>query len=339
MDLKYLESKYKKYTYFKLNDYIINREIKNYAREKNMILYGGYAIHLLIQKATNNKVKIYDEYDLADIDVYSYDYLKESEEFAKILVHGSDKYHHVKIVSGIGGNTRRLFVNYSNNAIFDVTKIPDVYNLKNLQINNFIVCDPQYIKIDNYKIVTSFLFDNAFRVDKSMYRLQLLEKYYPVTGELLNSIEYPIESPDIPTEGDIIYGGDVVFNIYYKNKKNLTPSDGEELIIMNNGKNYIPVEGVLYKNNTRVMKLNGEIMHQKFKGKHKICSRLMLLYTYYIIRYYHNTHINDKKILKLTQDDKTWDMMADKLFIGSKPVTELIKYTKTQFIHDSSLRS
>ena len=58
--------------------------IKDYIRDNNLIVYGGYAQNALIKKR-DSKGGFYKEIDLADIEFYSYEPLKDLINLCDLL--------------------------------------------------------------------------------------------------------------------------------------------------------------------------------------------------------------------------------------------------------------
>jgi len=105
--------------------YILNyklfEDVKKFIIKKKLILYGGYAINLLLPK----KYKFYKEYTLNDYDCFSKNAKEDAFELANYL---EDKgYKYIEVKKAIHNNTFKVFAEFIQ--IIDITLInEEVYN-------------------------------------------------------------------------------------------------------------------------------------------------------------------------------------------------------------------
>lgn len=89
---------------------------KEYIQQKNLILYGGLALNMVLPKTK----RFYDEYELPDYDFFSYDSKTHAKELA-------DKYHklgykYIEVKPGIHYETYKVYVDFQ--PVADITDIP-----------------------------------------------------------------------------------------------------------------------------------------------------------------------------------------------------------------------
>jgi hypothetical protein len=351
MNVEYLKKKYKKYIKVKEFDEKLDRIVKQFIKDKNLILYGGLAMHILIVNKSNGKDKIYDENDMVDYDVFSYNYVEDAEFFAKML-NSEYGYKKIRIVTGIAKKTRRVFVSLEKDARLDISKINmgELKKLKTVDVSGFLIADPHFLKIDQYQNLSINIFSDMFRMEKSLNRIILMEKYFPIersTNSMENIEIYKRKEKDLIDIGEslstinknhtIVLGGDYVYMLYYG--KNVSESEHEIIIYSNTlipGK-VLGVIGNLYLPNYRILPLYGEFFYNKHKN-YKIVTKMTLLYQYYYLRYHENTKRYDTKIHRLVNDDETWkiyidgEKFPDILVHSDEKVTEKKIPIKTSFI-------
>jgi hypothetical protein len=320
-----MEKKYKKFKWNILNDEKLNKIIENFIKEKKLILYGGLAIDMLIKK--NSKLHYYDEYDLKDYDVFSTNFIDDSNDLANIL--SSNGYKKIAIKTGITGKTRKIFINFNYEAIIDISQIDKNFidNIKIIKINNFRIAEPNYLKIDQYKNVTSDLFRDYFRFQKSYRKILLLEKVFPINEKKMISKKTKINVPDL-SDHEYLIGGDFALNKYYNFEIN------DVIIIFSNTifKEYLPDYGKKYKKNIYIFPLNDFGTFYEEKENIKISSKIHLLYTYYVLKFWHNVSFHDWKITLLFNDDSTFKKRHKILIPENKIIKKKIKRLPTTYI-------
>jgi hypothetical protein len=178
--IKEIEIKKLKDLYNEFNDVI--EIISKFIIKKNLILYGGFVINLILPK----KHRFYKEYTINDYDCFSKNPIKDSFELAKEIKISGFKY--IKIKKAIHNNTYKISV--FGKQFFDITFLDEsVYKLllKYIKNNNNKL---KYYK-DEYKIIPveiikqNLYFELArpiqsgFRWEKIYNRLGLVNKFYP----------------------------------------------------------------------------------------------------------------------------------------------------------------
>lgn len=171
--------------------------VKEYIIKNELIIVGGMAIDLALKTVGLN---IYDEHDIPDYDVYSYDNLFHSQELVKILC--KQNIPDVSMMSAIHNTTIR--VKMSGYTVFDCTYVPkNVYDqIPTISSLGFNIIDPNYQKIDQYNSL-SFLFDitgvsyNIFhRMQKDIDRNNLLvDNFNVVQNKVLIKLSEKISIP------------------------------------------------------------------------------------------------------------------------------------------------
>ena len=157
--------------------------VKTYIKKKNFILYGGYALNLILPK----KFRFYKDYTQADYDCYSYSAKDDIIILAKKLK--KLKYALIKVKLAKHENTFKLYVGTLN--ILDLTQLDiNIYNIY-LKIHNYE--KHNYLLIhytEDFKIIPLYLIKrnihyelarpegSYYRWEKIYNRYILLDKVY-----------------------------------------------------------------------------------------------------------------------------------------------------------------
>jgi len=154
----------------------VSEIIKNFIIEKKRKIYGGYALHLLLQDRNKSEL-IYEENDIYDIDFYSPEPIVDLKELCdKIYLAG------FKPVLGQEAQHKETYSVYVNYQLYcDITYMPNnIYKkLRFMFINNFLLVHPYFLMIDYYRMFTDPL-GSFWRLEKHFERYMLLQKYYPL---------------------------------------------------------------------------------------------------------------------------------------------------------------
>ena len=148
-------------------------KIEHFIREKNLIGYGGTAIHHALPK----EVQFYQSTDIPDYDFFSTDAIRDIQELADRL---SDSFPNVEVKPAMFKGTYKLFVNYL--PLVDMTHIEqELY--QNLWISSFsrdkIHYVPyNYLRMSIYQELSRPLGDVS-RWTKIFQRLALLNQHQP----------------------------------------------------------------------------------------------------------------------------------------------------------------
>lgn len=265
----------------------IRKIIEKYIRDKNLIVYGGFAIDILLRNKTGKG--LYSADDPYDYDVYSKNFDGDAQELAGILKLNGCSW--IRIVTGINGKTRKIFINLIKESIIDFSDHEEDVSLPN-KVDGYRIADPQYMKIDQYKNIHDNLFSFYHRIPKALKKIAQLEKYFPC-----NKKTYTITKNKV----EIKTGMDKVFKI-----EGATSSDiGTVLLCLEKLKDYEVLGGDLIYNYYSSGKLIGipyvyddyedDMFYDilVYEGKQiKIATRFSLIYTYYLEKKY-GEHIND----------------------------------------------
>jgi hypothetical protein len=193
--IKDIEIKKLKDLYSEYNNVI--KLISKFIIKKNLILYGGLVINLLLPK----KHRFYKEYTINDYDCFSKNPIKDAYELAKLIKKSGYKY--IKIKRAVHNNTYKISV--YGKQFFDITFLePSIYDI----LLNYIKNNKNSLKYykDKYKIIPIELvkqnlyfelarpIQSGFRWEKLYNRLELINKFYPTekSNEILKCI--PIKS-------------------------------------------------------------------------------------------------------------------------------------------------
>ena len=193
--IKDIEIKKLKDLYSEYNNVI--KLISKFIIKKNLILYGGLVINLLLPK----KHRFYKEYTINDYDCFSKNPIKDAYELAKLIKKSGYKY--IKIKRAVHNNTYKISV--YGKQFFDITFLePSIYDI----LLDYIKNNKNSLKYykDKYKIIPIELvkqnlyfelarpIQSGFRWEKLYNRLELINKFYPTekSKEILKCI--PIKS-------------------------------------------------------------------------------------------------------------------------------------------------
>jgi hypothetical protein len=179
--IKNIETNKLKKIYKEFNAVI--KTISKFVIKKNLILYGGLVINLILPK----KHRFYKDYTINDYDCFSKNPLEDSYELSEIINKANYKY--IKIRRAVHEKTYRIYV--YGKQIFDITFINEKMYDMLLEYNKKEVKKLKYYK-SKYKIIPldivkqNLYFELArpeqsgFRWEKIYKRLQLLENTYPL---------------------------------------------------------------------------------------------------------------------------------------------------------------
>ena len=210
----------------------VNEIIIKFLKNKKKIIYGGYAQNQLILNK-NKDDGFYKETDLADIEFYSYEPVKDLVELTD-LIH-KEGYLNTQGKSGVHEGTYNLFSNF--HGYCDITYMPkNVYNrCPTIKIDNLIYTDPHFMLVDAFRVYTDLLTSN-FRLSKTFNRFTKLHQYYEFDDNYkFNKIVYKSNIKDLDKiqiyirqniihKSKLIVVGFYAFN-YYVKKTNLNKYD------------------------------------------------------------------------------------------------------------------
>jgi hypothetical protein len=192
--------------------------VKKFIIDKGLILYGGYAIHLLmISKGS----KLYSSETLPDYDFYSPNHIEDSYLLADIL--SIEGYKNISSISAMHILSRRVRVDYD--VVADISYVAkEIFDkLPFVVIDGVKIIDVDFQKIDMHNSLSMpFLnspYENVFnRFKKDITRLDMLNDYYPVELKKIElrpkSVKAQIQkltSLDV----DFLFSGLFVYHIFY----------------------------------------------------------------------------------------------------------------------------
>lgn len=208
-------------------------EILDFIKKNKRKIYGGYAINKLVGDK-NKKDMFYKDYQTPDVDFYSPTPL---EDLINICNHLHSKgFKRVNGKEAGHKDTYSIFVNFQ--LYCDISYVPkNIYNrMPYKEIDGYYYIHPHFITIDYLRMITDPL-ASYWRIEKSIKRFALLQKYYP-----LPEINKPIKVLDSTSDLDravnivdkfltgrksCISVGFTAYNYFIKqskvNNKNITP--------------------------------------------------------------------------------------------------------------------
>ena len=196
----------------------VYKDIKQFIKDKNRIVYGGYAQNELI-RAKNKDDVFYREVDVADIEFYTPDPIGDMIDLCDLLY--QKKYKYIDGKEGVHNETYKIFVNFLNYC--DISYIsPEIYNtIPTITIEGLRMCHPHFMLIDSYRVYTDPM-TGYYRLKKTFTRFTKLISYYPFDENMVyNKIEYDTkEKADvlkfirkkILRSSDLIVVGQYAFN-------------------------------------------------------------------------------------------------------------------------------
>jgi hypothetical protein len=171
----------------------VYKEIIKFIKDKNRIVYGGYAQNELIRAKNENDV-FYREIDLADIEFYTPDPIGDMIDLCDLL-HKS-KYKYVDGKEGVHNETYKIFVNFKNYC--DISYVaPEIYrNIPTITVDGLKLSHPHFMLMDAYRVYTDPM-TSYYRLKKTFTRFTRLINYYPLNENMTyNKIDYKESSAD-----------------------------------------------------------------------------------------------------------------------------------------------
>ena len=209
----------------KVNDRLIKDQkaiisiIESYIKEHQLIVYGGNAQNLAIKKIDPKGV-FYDNKDVHDYDVYSFDPINDAINLTKQIFKTGFK--NILAIEAIHVET--YSIKYYGTALCDFSYMPKYVfdNLPILSVDGFKIVNPYLAYIDFMRMFNDPLTSSSFRWSKNFERFNMMQKYYPLTSKELNNdikdnIDKSIEKDlrkIISKSDSLIYTGIECFNKY-----------------------------------------------------------------------------------------------------------------------------
>lgn len=159
--------------------------IKNYIKKNKKIVYGGFALNLLLIDKSP-KDAFYKEVngaffnwpDIADIEFYSPTPIQDMIDLTEDL--HSQGFKFVEGAEAAHPETYKIFINFINYC--DISYMPTyIYNnLPYIETNGIRCIHPHFMLVDVYRILTDPM-TSYWRLDKPLKRFPKILKYYPLT--------------------------------------------------------------------------------------------------------------------------------------------------------------
>ena len=193
--------------------------IESYVKKHQLIVYGGNAQNLAIKKIDPKGV-FYDDKDVHDYDVYSFDPRTDAIKLTKQIFKAGFK--NILAIEAIHVET--YSIKYYGTPLCDFSYMPKYIfdNLPILSVDGFKIVNPYLAYIDFMRMFNDPLTSSSFRWSKNFERFNMMQKYYPLTSkELKNDIKDNIDKSIekdlrkiISKSDSLIYTGIECFNKY-----------------------------------------------------------------------------------------------------------------------------
>ena len=193
--------------------------IESYIKEHQLIVYGGNAQNLAIKKIDPKGV-FYDDKDVHDYDVYSFDPRTDAINLTKQIFKAGFK--NILAIEAIHVET--YSIKYYGTPLCDFSYMPKYIfdNLPILSVDGFKIVNPYLAYIDFMRMFNDPLTSSSFRWSKNFERFNMMQKYYPLTSkELKNDIKDNLDKSIekdlrkiISKSDSLIYTGIECFNKY-----------------------------------------------------------------------------------------------------------------------------
>jgi len=149
--------------------------IFKFIKENKRKVYGGFALNYLL-KDKDPTAGIYGDEETPDVDFYSPDPLRDLVKLCNTIYQKG--YKDVVGREAIHKETYTLRV--KDLSFCDISYVPrNIYNkMPFREMKNIYITGPEFMVIDYYRILTDIIL-TSFRIEKTVKRLHLLQKYYP----------------------------------------------------------------------------------------------------------------------------------------------------------------
>ena len=141
----------------------------------NCIIYGSYALHRLL---TEKKEQLYEETDIYDIDVYSYNPVKIGISLCNFVKKNG---YNITMINGIHKDTYKIYINSYNYC--DISYMPkNIYDtIPIIKHNKLTLIHPLIMIIDKLRMFNNLL-NTLWRFDKEYTRINIIMKYYGINN-------------------------------------------------------------------------------------------------------------------------------------------------------------
>ena len=160
--------------------------LESFLIEKGLICYGGTAINNILPK----EAQFYDRgIELPDYDFFSPTAMEDARELANKYYFAG--YEEVEAKAGVHVGTYKVYVNFL--PIADITELhPKLYERlipETIKISGIKYAPPNYLRMSMY-LELSRPDGDVSRWEKVLKRINLLNKYYPLTAKDCNKIDF-----------------------------------------------------------------------------------------------------------------------------------------------------
>lgn len=174
--------------------------ILDFVAENKRKIYGGYALNLLVRDK-NPKDAIYTEDEMPDIDFYSPEPLRDLVKICNTLHQMGFK----RVMGREALHKETYSIKVNNQLYCDISYVPrNIYHRmpfrelaikgQDGKVRKLMVIGPEFMMIDYFRLTTDMIL-SAWRLEKSVKRFYLLQKYYPLPH--INA-PLPISGPKDP---------------------------------------------------------------------------------------------------------------------------------------------
>ncbi len=179
----------------------VYNDIMSFIKEKQRIIYGGFAQNSLI-KVKNKDDVFYKETDIADVEFYSPDPIGDTIDLVDFL--HKKNYKYVEGKEGVHPETYKIYVNFINYC--DISYMPkNIYdNCPIIKLNNISYTHPHFMLIDAYRVYSDPM-TSYFRLTKTFTRFNKLINYYPLNEDMMYNKPKPSSTIDKKKLDDILY--------------------------------------------------------------------------------------------------------------------------------------
>ena len=232
--------------------------ITKFIRSKDRIVYGGYALHLLITSKSDTDA-IYDSMSFPDVEFYTPHLKEDVRDLAEMFMKKGFK--HTSAEENVHPTTFIIRVNFE--GVCDITFYPTRFydSIPTVRLDGMRVVTPEFAMIDIFKIY-SFPLNNYFRLIKTYRRANLLLKHFPLSfaSHSLRKVSLPMENVLVRSIKDmketVIITGSYAHNVYVSQagleSSHKIPVPFLTVVSTNFGKDITVLKEKLKKNNWKV---------------------------------------------------------------------------------------
>ena len=204
--------------------------VEEFIMKKKLVCYGGTAINNILPE----EARFYDkEAEIPDYDFFSSNAMNDAKELADIYY--DNEYTNVEAKAGVHYGTYKVFVNFI--PIADITQLPnqlfDAIKRDSIKRSGIHYTPPNYLRMSMY-LELSRPNGDVSRWEKVLERLNLLNKYYPLTASDCDDIDFQrkmeldmseqeqiyLTTRDVFIDEGVVFFGGYASGLYSKKMKN-----------------------------------------------------------------------------------------------------------------------